>query len=80
MVVTGPGYSLDALRRQKVAALTGALHDPRACARGQPFKHRLAAEHLSVETPGALDVDGPAIFPTKWFVNSPDAMTWLLGA
>jgi len=27
MVVTGPGYSLDALRRQKVAALTGALHD-----------------------------------------------------
>jgi len=25
-------------------------------------------------------IDGPAIFPTKWFVNPPEAMTWLLSA
>jgi len=29
---------------------------------------------------GKEAIEGPAIFPTKWFVNPPDAMTWLLGA
>jgi hypothetical protein len=29
---------------------------------------------------GKEEIEGPAIFPTKWFVNPPDAMTWLLGA
>jgi len=25
-------------------------------------------------------IEGPAVFPTKWFVNPPDALTWLLSA
>ena len=27
---------------------------------------------------GKEGVEGPAVFPTKWFVNAPAAMTWLL--
>ncbi len=29
---------------------------------------------------GKEEIEGPAVFPTKWFVNARDAMTWLLGA
>jgi len=29
---------------------------------------------------GKEAIEGPAIFPTKWFVNARDAMTWLLAS
>lgn len=27
---------------------------------------------------GKEAIEGPAVFPTRWFVSPPDAMTWLL--
>ena len=29
---------------------------------------------------GKEEIEGFAVFPTKWFVNARDALTWLLGA